>query len=305
MQYVNSVLDLIGSTPMLKINHFPLPDAVQLFAKLEFANPSGSVKDRMASWVLAKAEAEGRLQPGDTIVEATAGNTGISLALAALNRGYRIVFVVPGKFSEEKQVTMKALGAEIVHTPTEQGLSGAFAKVDELKAELGRVFVADQFENRANPEAHYHSTGLEIYQQLDGCIDYFVAGAGSGGTLTGVMRFLKEKNPRIQGIMADPVGSIIGGGACGSYRIEGIGNDFVPSNLDLELVDRSIKVSDTDAFRRVWEWARREGLIVGSSSGAAFHAALQLAHEVKQGSIVVVLPDRGERYFSQGLFSGL
>lgn len=302
MHYYNRIQDLIGNTPMLKINHFDMPKDVNIFAKLEFYNPGGSVKDRIAKWIIEKAEEEGMLKKGYTIIEATAGNTGIGIALAAIHKGYSIIFVVPGKFSIEKQIIMKALGAKIISTPTEAGMDGAFQKVEELKREIKNVFVVNQFANKYNPQAHYLFTGREIYEQLDGQIDLFVSGAGSGGTFTGVMSYLKEKNKNIRGVLADPVGSILGGGTCGPYKIEGIGNDFIPSVMEMSLVDEVEKVSDEEALSMVKELAFREGLLVGSSSGAVFQAALNQAKKIRKGNIVVLFADRGDRYFSKQLY---
>lgn len=302
MNYADSIQAFIGKTPMLKLNHLDVPEGVGLFAKLELFNPAGSVKDRVGQYMVAEAERSGHLLPGGTIVEATAGNTGIGIAVAALNKGYRVVFVVPGKFSMEKQAVMKALGAEIVPTPREGGMQQAAQTAEAMLKTIPGAISLRQFENPANPLAHYETTGPEIYRQLDGNIDYFVAGAGSGGTFSGVMRYLKEQNPHIQGILADPIGSTIGGGAHRDYDIEGIGNDFIPKTMDSSLVDRVMKIGDAEAFDTARLLARKEGVVAGSSSGAALAAALKLASDVQQGNIVVIFPDRGDRYFSKNLF---
>ncbi len=302
MKVVNHISELIGNTPMIKLNQFTIPKGVNLYAKLEYYNPGGSVKDRIGQWIIQKAEEKGLLQEGYTIVEATAGNTGIGIALAAINKGYEVIFVVPGKFSVEKQIIMQALGAKIINTPTEDGLKGAFDKVEDLKNQIGNVFIPDQFNNLDNVEAHYLFTGKEIYQQMDGKIDAFVAGVGSGGTFTGVIKYLKERNPSVCGVLADPVGSIIGGGKEGCYRIEGIGNDFIPATLDEKLIDEVIKVTDEKAFYLVKELAIKEGLLVGSSSGAALHAAIEKANNMNEGNIVVVFPDKADRYLSKDIF---
>lgn len=302
MNFYNDIRDFIGNTPLLKLNNLGVNKNVQVFAKLEQFNPGGSVKDRIGIHMLRKAEEQGLLKPGSTIVEATAGNTGLGVALAAINKGYRILFVVPEKFSIEKQKLMTALGAEIVSTPREDGMKGAMEKAEELLREIGGAISLRQFENPANPEIHYLATGPEIYHALDGQVDYIVAGAGSGGTFTGIMQFMKEKKHTIKGIVADPVGSTIGGGVEGCYSIEGIGNNFVPDTLDISLADDFIKVGDEQALDMVKTLAKREGLIVGSSSGAAAFAALKLANTIERGNIVVVLPDRGDRYFSKGLY---
>ena len=252
--------------------------------------------------MIKKAEEKGILKKGSTIIEPTAGNTGLGIALAAINKGYKVIFTVPEKFSIEKQLLMKAFGAEIVNTPEKQGMKGAIEKAEELLSTINNSVSLNQFENPANPLAHYETTGPEIYEALDGKIDYLIAGAGSGGTFTGIVKYLKEKNPNIKGIIADPEGSIIGGGTKGSYKIEGIGNDFIPDTLDMTLVNSFIKVNDNEAFDMVKELAKKEGLIVGSSSGAAVSAALKLASTINKGNIVVVLPDRGDRYFSKNIY---
>lgn len=302
MSYYESMQELIGETPLLKLNHIGVPEGVQLFAKLELYNPAGSVKDRIGKYMIADAEKKGRLKPGGTIVEATAGNTGLGIAFAALNKGYRIIFVVPTKFSEEKQTLMRALGAEIINTPREGGMLGASAKAEELRASIPGAVSLEQFKNQANPLAHYETTGPEIYRDLDGNIDYLVAGAGSGGTYSGVVRYLKEQNPEIKGILADPIGSTMGSGEHGDYDIEGIGNDFIADTMDMSLVDEVVKISDNEAFSGARELALKEGIFAGSSSGAALTAAEKLIAKGVKGNIVIILPDRGDRYFSKHLY---
>lgn len=303
MKVFDDIKEMIGETPILKINRFDLKDGVNIYAKLENFNPGGSVKDRIGDYMIKQAEKRGKLKQRYTIIEATAGNTGLGIALGALNRGYKVIFAVPEKFSIEKQVLMRALGAEIVHTPEESGMRGAIEKSKELLNEIPNSISLGQFENEDNPKAHYITTGPEIYEQLKGKIDYFVAGAGSGGTFTGIAKYLKEKNSNIKAILADPDGSTLGGGTEEhGYAIEGIGNDFLPDTMDLNLVDKVIKVNDDEAFSSVRELARREGLIVGSSSGAALSAALKLAETIDRGNIVTVFPDRGDRYFSKNLY---
>lgn len=302
MNYVNDIKDLIGHTPILKINNLGVNPNVNIFVKLENSNPGGSVKDRIGIYMIENAEKEGQLKPGYTIIEATAGNTGIGIALAAINKGYNIIFVVPQKFSAEKQTLMKALGAKIVNTPREDGMLGAVAKADELLKTIENSLSLRQFENASNPLAHYETTGPEIFEALDGNIDYFVAGAGSGGTYTGVMQYFREHNKSIKGILADPEGSTMGGGVEGCYNVEGIGNNFIPNTMDMSLVDDVIKVSDPEAFDMVKEAALKEGLIVGSSSGAALAAAIKLSKKIKSGNIVTILPDRGDRYFSKNIY---
>ena len=294
--------ELIGNTPIVKLTHLDLPDGVNLYAKLELYNPAGSVKDRVGKYMIEDAERRGLLKPGGTIVEGTAGNTGLGIAFAALNRGYRVIFVVPTKFSVEKQALMRALGAEIVNTPREEGMLGAAAKVEEICETIPGAVALRQFKNPANPLAHYETTGPEIWRDLDGNIDYFVAGAGSGGTYSGIARYLKEQKPEIKGILADPVGSTMGGGEHASYNIEGIGNDFIADTMDMSLVDQVYKITDDEAFDSAHELAAKEGIIAGSSSGAAIAGAKKLIASGVRGNIVTVLPDRGDRYFSKGLF---
>ena len=302
MEVFNSVQDMIGNTPIMKINHMGVKPGVNLYVKLELMNPAGSVKDRVGMYMIEDAERRGILKPGGTIVEATAGNTGIGIAVAALNKGYKIIFAVPEKFSLEKQRVMAALGAEIVHTPREEGMLGADRKADEIIASIPGAISMKQFKNPANPRAHYETTGPEIYRQLDGKIDYFVAGAGSGGTFSGVVKYLKEQNSNIKGVLADPVGSIIGGGEHADYDIEGIGNDFIADTMDVSLVDKVFKITDENAFTTARALAKTEGILAGSSSGAALYAALKLSEEFESGNIVAILPDRGDRYISKGLF---
>jgi cysteine synthase len=303
MQYYDGVKALIGNTPLVKLNHVGVPEGVNLFGKLELWNPGGSVKDRIGLKMLKAAEESGQLKPDGTIVEATAGNTGLGIALAALNRGYRVIFVVPTKFSIEKQTLLNALGAEIVNTPREGGMLKAAEVAQKLLSEIPGAVSMKQFENPANPLAHYEGTGPEIYEALDGKVDYLVAGAGSGGTFTGVVRYLKERKSAVQGVLADPMGSTMGGGEAHCYEMEGIGNDFIPETMDMSLVDRVIKVTDEQAFDGARALARLEGIIAGSSSGAALFAALELAHSGVTGNIVAIFPDRGDRYFSKGLYA--
>ena len=303
MAYYESMQDLIGNTPIVKLQHLGLPDDVNLFAKLELYNPGGSVKDRIGKYMIEDAERTGLLKPGGTIVEGTAGNTGLGIAFAALNRGYNVIFVVPTKFSEEKQTLMRALGAQIINTPREDGMLGAERKAEELKQSIPGAVSMQQFHNPANPLAHYETTGPEIWRDLDGKIDYIVAGAGSGGTYSGTVRYLKEKDPAIKGILADPVGSTMGGGEHADYNIEGIGNDFIADTMDMSLVDDVIKINDDEAFSGARTLASKEGIIAGSSSGAALAAAEKLIASGAKGNIVIILPDRGDRYFSKNLYT--
>ncbi len=302
MKYYNDIRELIGNTPLLKLNNLGIKKGINVFAKLEYFNPAGSVKDRIGIYMIKKAEDEGLLSEGSTIIEATAGNTGLGIAIAALNKGYRVIFVVPEKFSVEKQILMKALGAELVITPKAEGMKGAAKTAEELLSKLDKSISLKQFENNANPLAHYKTTGPEIYDAVDGRIDYFVAGAGSGGTFTGISRYIKEHNPQMKSVLVDPVGSTMGGGEEGCYMMEGIGNNFIPDTMDMKLVDRVIKVSDKDAFAMVDLLAKKEGLIVGSSSGAAMAGVIKLSEFINSGNIVTVFPDRGDRYFSKGIY---
>lgn len=293
----------IGNTPLVQLSRFDLPQDVALYAKLELANPGGSVKDRVGLAMIEDAEKRGALKPGGTIIEGTAGNTGIGIAFAAIGRGYKVIFVVPDKFSGEKVALLSALGAEIVRTPRRGGMLLAESRAEELARSIPNSVILGQFRNPANPRSHYETTGPEIFDDLKGKVDVFIAGAGSGGTFSGVARYLKEKNPYVRAILADPIGSTMGGGPHGDYNIEGIGNDFIAETMDMSLVDEVIKVSDDEAFSACKELAKREGVIAGSSSGAAFVAAQKAIKKGIRGNIVVLFPDRGDRYFSKGLFT--
>lgn len=303
MKYYNDYRELIGNTPLVLLNRMDFQKGIRVFAKLELWNPGGSVKDRMGMALVKDAEEKGILKPGSVILEATAGNAGIGLALAALGKGYRVIFAVPEKFSVEKQAIMRAYGAEILHTPLEKGMQGAFEKVEELKKDIKNAVLLNQFSNPKNPLAHYETTGPEIYRDLDGSIDYLIAGAGSGGTFSGTAKYLKENHPGLKCILADPLGSTMGGGTPGCYAIEGIGNTFMPDTMDMALVDEVIKITDAEALEEVRLLAAREGILAGSSSGAALSAARKAAGRAEKGSIfVVILPDRGDRYFSKNIY---
>ena len=305
MRVARTIQELVGYTPLLEITRFGLPEGVRLFAKLEYFNPGGSVKDRLGVALIAEAEQNGRLRPGGTIIEPTAGNTGIGVALAAIGKGYRVIFCVPEKFSREKQELMRALGAEVVNTPTTDGIVGAINRAHELAASIPGSFVPQQFANPANPAAHYSSTGPEIWEQLAGQVNVFVAGAGSGGTFTGVARFLKEQNSAVKACVVEPTGSVLKGGQPGPHKTEGIGVEYIYPTLDMSLADAIYTVTDADAFAMVKELAAREGCLVGSSSGAAFWAALQEAQHHGPGTnVVVVFPDSSERYLSTQIYRG-
>ncbi len=301
-----SILELVGATPMLRLNRYAAAGGAGIYAKLEFLNPGGSVKDRAALGMVDAAEAEGRLQPGATIIEPTAGNTGVGLALIGISRGYRVILVVPEKFVGPKTSVMKVLGAEVILTPTEAGMQGAIAKAREVAARLPGAFVPQQFENPANPEFHYRTTAVEVEEQLGRSPDAIVIGAGTGGTFTGLARYFKEREPRTRAVLVEPQGSIWGGGPPGPHKVEGIGNSFWPGALDRSLIDEVRTVSDGDAFAAVRELARREGLLVGGSSGAAAHAARDVARGLApSAAVVTVMADGFERYLGKGVFENL
>src|SRR5262245_29983024 len=302
----NNILELVGDTPLLQLQRFRPEGAAALYAKLEFLNPGGSVKDRAALGMIAAAEAAGKLRPGSTIIEPTAGNTGIGLALVGLSRGYRVILVVPEKFVGPKTVVMGLLGGEVVLTPTDKGIQGAIARARELAAQIPNSYLPQQFENLANPEYHYRTTAAEIHAQLGRIPGAVVIGAGTGGTCSGVARYFKEKEPRVRAVLVEPVGSTWGGGPAGPHKVEGIGNSFWPGALDRSLIDEIVTVTDPDSFAAVKELARTEGLVVGGSSGSAAYAARDVAREMGAGKIVVtVLADGFERYLGKGIFENL
>jgi len=296
---VDSVLELVGNTPLLRLTRFA-PD-FQLFSKLEYLNPGGSVKDRIGVGMIKAAEALGQIQPGvSTIIEPTAGNTGVGLAIAARALGYRCILCVPTKYSREKMMLMKALGAELVLIPKELGMKGAIEKCAELAARIPHAFVPQQFANPSNPDSHYATTGPEIWEQMEGRVDAVVLGAGSGGTFTGIARYLKEKNPALQAVVVQPVGSIYCGAPLKEWAVEGVGNSFIPASLDLSIADRIMDVSDADSLATARELIATEGCLVGASSGANAWAARELAKVMPVGARVVTLfPDGAERYMSK------
>ncbi|MDT0146714.1 MULTISPECIES: PLP-dependent cysteine synthase family protein [Priestia] len=305
MKVVKNVHELIGNTPMIEITQFDLPREIRIFAKLEYVNPGGSVKDRLGKELLQEALGSGRLKRGGTLVEPTAGNTGIGLALAALQYEINVILCVPEKFSIEKQQLMKALGATVVQTPTEAGMKGAINKAQELLREIPGSYCPQQFANPANPMTYYKTLGPEIYEQLDGKVDVFVAGAGTGGTFMGTAKFLKEKNPSLKTVIVEPEGSILNGGKFGPHLTEGIGMEFIPDYMERSYFNAIHTVEDVYAFQRVKELALKEGLLVGSSSGAAFEAALIEAKNAEKGAhIVTIFPDSSERYLSKNIYSG-
>lgn len=302
MDYATEIQQLIGRTPVLELTHSTIPNNCRVFAKLEFFNPGGSVKDRLGVALIADAEKRGELKPGGTIVEPTAGNTGIGLAIAAIGKGYQLKLVVPQKFSMEKQTLMRALGAEVINTPTTDGIKGAIKKAEEIARQEG-AFMPAQFSNAANPETYVQTLGPELWDQLDGAIDVFVAGAGSGGTFMGTSQFLKAQNQAIKTVIVEPEGSILNGGESGPHKTEGIGMELLPPFMDTQYFDAIHTITDREAFDAVRQLAQNEGLLVGSSSGAAFVAALREAQSAKPGShIVTVFADSSERYLSQDIY---
>jgi cysteine synthase len=301
-----SVLQLVGETPLMHLNRYGPKGKGELYAKLEYLNPGGSVKDRAALGMIDAAEAGGQLRPGATIVEPTAGNTGIGLALIGISRGYRVILIVPEKFVGPKTAVMTVLGGEIILTPTEKGMQGAIDKAREIAAAIPDAYVPQQFENLANPEFHYRTTAAEIEDQLGGAPAAVVIGAGTGGTFTGVARYFKERDKDVRAVLVEPQGSVWGGGPAGPHKVEGIGNSFWPGALDRSLIDEVRTVGDDDAFAAVRELARSEGLLVGGSSGAAAHAAREVALALPRGAIVVtIFPDAFERYLGKGVFENL
>ena len=306
VHYINDIRDLIGHTPLLKLNHIFPHENIHIYGKLEYLNPGGSIKDRIGLQILEDAERAGLLKPGATIIEATAGNTGIGLAMAAFEKGYKLQLVIPQKFSIEKQILMRALGAELIITPSEDGIEGAMAKAEELYLSTANAFLARQFENISNINAH-RKTGAEIYNDLDGKIDILVAGAGSGGTIMGIAAYLREKNPNIKIVLSDPEGSILGGGHSGTYHIEGIGNHFIPTIFDSSFIQEVEKITDDEASYYVQLLSRKEGVLAGPSSGAALAGAIKQAYKAKADgkpiNIVAIFPDRSERYFSDNIYN--
>ena len=299
---------LIGKTPLLELTHIEKAHDLKakIVAKLEYFNPAGSVKDRIARAMIDDAEAKGLLKAGSVIIEPTSGNTGIGLASVAAARGYRIIIVMPETMSVERRQLMKAYGAELVLTEGAKGMKGAIAKADELAKEIPNSFVAGQFVNPANPKAHYETTGPEIWADTDGKVDFFVAGVGTGGTITGTGKFLKEKNPAVKVVAVEPkTSAVLSTGIAGSHKIQGIGAGFVPDVLDTKIYDEIIPVDNDDAFAVGKEMGHREGVLVDISSGAALWAAIELAKRPENAgkTIVVLLPDTGDRYLSTPLFA--
>ena len=308
MKYVDTITDLIGHTPLLKLNRFAKENefGADVYAKLEYFNPAGSVKDRIARAMLDDAEARGALKPGSVIIEPTSCNTGIGLAAVSAARGYRIILTMPETMSVERRNLLKAYGAELVLTDGSKGMKGAIARAEELAAEIPNSFIPSQFTNPANPAVHRATTGPEIWEDTDGKVDIFVAGVGTGGTVTGVGEYLKAQNPNVKVVAVEPAGSpVLSQGKAGPHKIQGIGAGFVPDTLNTKVYDEIIPVENEDAFSTGRALARKEGLLVGISSGAAVWAATQLARRPENAGkvIVALLPDTGDRYLSTPMFA--
>jgi cysteine synthase len=303
LRTAESVIELVGETPLLHLRRLVPSDSADVFAKLEYLNPGGSIKDRAAIGMIRRAEQSGELKEGSTIIEATAGNTGIGLALIGVNKGYRVIFCVPQKFSKEKVMIMQALGAEVIRTPDDEGMGGAIKRARELAAKIPDSYLPLQFENQANPDYHYETTGRELVEQMGGHVDAVIIGAGTGGTFSGVARFVKEHCPGALAIAVETVGSVLGGGKPGDHKIEGIGSSFIPKTFHGNLADEIIAVKDPDAFEMVRQLARQEGVLAGSSGGANTWVALQIAKRLGPGKrVATVIPDSAERYLSKNIF---
>ncbi|WP_039944538.1 cysteine synthase A [Anaerofustis stercorihominis] len=307
MAIYKQITELVGNTPLMELTNYEKENNLDatILAKIEFFNPAGSVKDRIAKAMIESAEEKGILKEGSTIIEPTSGNTGIGLASIAAAKGYKAILTMPETMSIERRKLLKAYGAEIVLTDGAKGMKGAIAKAEELQKEIKDSFIPSQFENGENPKMHYNTTGPEIYKDAEGKVDYFVAGVGTGGTLSGVGKYLKEKNPAVKIIAVEPTASaVISGGNPGPHKIQGIGAGFIPGTLDTDIYDKIIKIENEDAFEAARRVAKSDGILVGISSGAALKAATIIAQreENKDKNIVVLLPDTGERYLSTELF---
>ena len=303
LRVAEEITELVGKTPILHLRKVVPPGAADVYAKLEYLNPGGSIKDRAALGMIVKAERDGRLKPGATIFEATAGNTGVGLALIGTGRGYKTVLAVPEGFSQEKVTLMEALGAEVIRTPKAGGMQAAIDYVKERASRTPNSFIAGQFENQDNPDFHYETTAREYYEQLGGQVDAVVIGCGTGGTFTGIARYMKERNPKVLAIAVETEGSVLGGGEKGDHEVEGIGASFIPKTFDGSLADQILAVTDRDAFDMVKKLAGLEGVLAGSSAGANVFAAVQIAKRLGPGKkVATIIPDSAERYLSKSIF---
>ena len=301
----DDITKLVGETPVLQLKRLVPEGSAEVFAKLEYLNPGGSVKDRAAIGIIKRAEEKGLLKPGGTIVEATAGNTGIGLALIGVNRGYKVALFVPERFSEEKVLIMRALGAEVTRTPEDEGMLGAIGQAKQLVADTPNAFMAGQFENPANPDYHYETTAVEIFEQMEGRIDAVVIGSGTAGTFTGVSRYMKEHLASVLTVAVTTEGSVLGGGTAGPHKVEGIGSSFIPPNFDASVCDEVLVATDLEAFAMVKELAASEGVLAGSSGGANVFVSLLVAKRLGAGKrVVTIIPDSAERYLSKKIFEG-
>jgi cysteine synthase A len=305
LRVAEDITELMGQTPMLHLRRVIGAEAADVYAKLEFLNPGGSVKDRAALGMILDAERRGLLKPGSTILEATAGNTGVGLALVGVNRGYKVILFVPEGFAEEKCILMRGFGAIVVRTPEAEAMSGAIRRTIAAAKEIPDAFTALQFENQANPQFHHDTTAVELWEQMEERIDAFVAGVGTGGTFSGIARFLKQRNPSIRTVAVETQGSILQGGAPGHHKVEGIGVSFVPKTFDRKVAEEIVMVTDENAFAMVKRLAAEEGLLGGSSSGAVVYAALEIARRLGPGKrVATIIPDSAERYLSKKIFEG-
>jgi len=302
MRVAETITELVGQTPMVRLGRLEPVGGAEIWAKLEYLNPGGSIKDRAALGIVLDAERRGVLGPGSTVVEATAGNTGVGLALIGVNRGYKVVLYVPEQFAEEKCMLMRGLGATVVRTPEAEGIAGAIRRALQFERETPGAFAALQFENPANPDFHEQTTAVEIWEQMQGRVDAWISGVGSAGTFTGIARFLKKKRAEILTVAVEPQGSVLQGGEPGPHKVEGIGVSFIPATFDRSVCDRVMKVMDEPAFLMVKRLAAEVGVFAGSSAGAMLCAAVDVARELGAGKrVVTVIPDSAERYLSKGL----
>jgi len=305
MKIRDGIIEAIGHTPLIKLERASALTGCTILGKAEFMNPGGSVKDRAGRQMILEAEKRGELRRGGLVVESTAGNTGIGLALIGVNRGYKVALFVPERFSEEKVMIMRALGAEVTRTPDAEGMQGAIDRAKALAARDPKAFMAAQFENPANPDFHYETTAAEIFEQMEGRLDAVVIGSGTAGTFTGIARYVKERLPKVLACAVETQGSVLGGGQPGPHKVEGIGASFIPKNFDRSVCDEVIMVKDPDAFDTVKQLAAREGVLAGSSGGANVFASLQVARRLGPGKrVVTMIPDSAERYLSKKIFEG-